>query len=227
MDDFRKYAINNGGVSPSYLDDYQRMGSGIFAPKASMTPYILEERKMQVTQMDIFSRMMKDRIIWVAGEVNEQMATIVAAQLMYLDNESEGEDITLNISSPGGSVSAGLSMVATMEYIKSDIRTVNLSTAASMGSILLGAGTKGKRSALNYSRVMLHQVSAGYSGNVQDLKINYEETQKYNKILFDLLGGYTGKTSEQVMEDASRDLWLNPKEALEYGIIDNIITSKK
>jgi ATP-dependent Clp protease protease subunit len=192
----------------------------------SMTPYILEEREMRVTQMDIFSRLMRDRLLWVAGGVDDRMSTVVQAQLMFLDS-SDKTDITMHIDSPGGSVKSGLSMVDVMQYIACDIRTVNTGMAASMGSVLLGAGTKGKRSSLKYSKTMLHQSSGGTGGNIQDARINMIEWEKVNKILFDLLGEFCGKTTEQVMNDAQRDLWLDSQEALEYGIIDEIVKTKK
>ena len=192
----------------------------------SMTPYILEEREMRVTQMDIFSRLMRERLLWVAGPVDDNMSTVVQAQLMYLDSV-EGSDITMHIDSHGGSVKSGLSMVDVMDYIRCDIRTVNTGMAASMGSVLLGAGTKGKRSSLRFSRTMLHQSSGGFRGNIQDAEIDMVEWKKINQILFDLLGGYCGKTAKQVMKDSSRDLWLSANDALEYGIIDEIVVRKE
>jgi len=194
--------------------------------ESSMTPYILEEREMRVTQMDIFSRLMRDRLLWVAGPVNDTMSTVVQAQLMFLDS-TDKTDITMHIDSPGGSVKSGLSMVDVMEYISCDIRTVNTGMAASMGSVLLGAGTKGKRSSLRFSKTMLHQTSGGAGGNIQDARINMIEWEKTNKILFDLLGSYCNKSAEQVMQDATRDLWLSAEEALEYQIIDEIVKTKK
>jgi ATP-dependent Clp protease protease subunit len=192
----------------------------------SLTPYILEERQMNVTVMDVFSRLMMERIIWVAGGVDDHMSTILQAQLMFLDS-IDNNDITMHIDSPGGSVKSGLSMVDVMDYITSDIRTINTGMAASMGSILLGAGTKGKRGSLRFSKTMLHQSSGGAGGNIQDARITMVEWEKINDILFDLLGGYCGKTSEQVKNDATRDLWLDANQALEYGIIDEIITKSK
>jgi ATP-dependent Clp protease protease subunit len=191
-----------------------------------MTPYILEEREMRATQIDIFSRLMRDRVLWVAGVVDDRMSTVVQAQLMYLDSV-DNTDITMHIDSPGGSVKSGLSMVDVMDYIKCDIRTVNTGIAASMGSILLGAGTKGKRSSLRFSRTMLHQSSGGFRGNILDAEIDMVEWKKVNQLLFDLLGGYCGKSTKQVMKDASRDLWLSADEALKYGIIDEIVKTKK
>jgi ATP-dependent Clp protease protease subunit len=192
----------------------------------SMTPYVLEERHLNITQIDVFSRLMLERIIWVADEVNDSMSTIVQAQLMFLDS-IDHNDITMHIDSPGGSVKSGLSMVDVMDYINSDIRTINTGMAASMGSVLLGAGTKGKRGSLRFSRTMLHQSSGGAGGNIQDARITMMEWEKINETLFELLGGYCGKESETVKNDASRDLWLSAQEALDYGIIDEVVKNKK
>ena len=218
--EFKSYYTKHLYKPSSNLDYYSKQIEG------SMTPYILEEREMRATQIDIFSRLMRDRILWVAGEVNDNMSTIVQAQLMFLDS-ADNSDITMHIDSPGGSVKSGLSMVDVMQYISCDIRTVNTGMAASMGSVLLGAGTKGKRSSLKFSKTMLHQTSGGAGGNIQDARINFVEWEKTNKILFELLGEFCGKSPEQVTEDASRDFWLSADEALEYGIIDEIVKTKK
>lgn len=214
--EFQKYAMSDHNISSSNMDYYKKQ------IEASMTPYILEEREMRVTQLDIFSRLMADRLLWVAGPVNDNMSTVVQAQLMFLDSVSDA-DITMHIDSPGGSVKSGLSMVDVMEYIKCDIRTVNTGMAASMGSVLLGAGTKGKRASLRHSRTMLHQSSGGFSGNIQDAEVDWTEWQKVNKELFVLLGEYCNKSPEVVMKDATRDFWLTASEALDYGIIDEVI----
>ena len=198
--EFQSYYTQHLGKPSSHLDYFSKR------IESSMTPYILEEREMRVTQMDIFSRLMRDRLLWVAGPVDDNMSTIVQAQLMFLDS-TDKVDITMHIDSPGGSVKSGLSMVDVMEYISCDIRTVNTGMAASMGSVLLGAGTKGKRSSLRFSKTMLHQTSGGAGGNIQDARINMIEWEKTNKILFELLGSYCNKSAEQVMLDATRDLW--------------------
>lgn len=224
--EFKDYAIKHMGITSMEFFQWEQIQDRLYGANASLTPYILEERELRVTQMDIFSRMMMDRIIWLAGPVNDRMSTVVQAQLMFLDN-IETKDITLHVDSPGGSVKSGLSIVDVMDYVSSDIVTINTGMAASMGSILLGAGTKGKRHSLRFSKVMLHQVSSGAYGNIQDMKISMAETEKYNKILFGLLGQYTEKDAEQVLEDSARDMWLTADEALAYGIIDNIITIKK
>lgn len=192
----------------------------------SMTPYILEERELRATQIDIFSRLMRDRLLWVAGPVDDRMSTVVQAQLMFLDSIDK-TDVTMHIDSPGGSVKSGLSMVDVMQYVSCDIRTVNTGMAASMGSVLLGAGTKGKRSSLRFSKTMLHQSSGGAYGNIQDAEISMKEWKKTNETLFELLGEFCGKSADQVMNDAQRDLWLDSNQALEYGIIDEIVKTKK
>lgn len=191
-----------------------------------MTPYILEEREMRVTQMDIFSRLMRDRILWVAGVVNDNMSTVVQAQLMYLDSV-EKRDIKMHVDSPGGSVKSGLSMVDVMRYINSDVETINTGMAASMGSILLSSGTKGKRSSLNFSKVMIHQVSSGASGHVADNRISQMESEKYNFILFKMLAENSGRDFQYVLDAARRDKWLNSQEALDFGFIDEVILSDK
>jgi ATP-dependent Clp protease protease subunit len=219
--DYRQFGLyaKDMGISSLSLHNFNKNIEN------SLTPYILEERTLNVTAMDVFSRLMMERIIWVAGEVNDHMSTIVQAQLMFLDS-IDNNDITMHIDSPGGSVKSGLSMVDVMEYINSDIRTINTGMAASMGSVLLGAGTKGKRGSLRFSRTMLHQSSGGFRGNIQDAKIDMIEWEKLNNILFDLLGDYCGKSGDQVKQDASRDLWLSANDALEYGIIDEIVKKK-
>ena len=217
--EFEKYAMSDHGVSSLNMHYAKKQ------IESSMTPYILEERELRATQMDIFSRLMMDRLLWVAGPVNDGMSTVVQAQLMFLDSV-ETKDITMHIDSPGGSVKSGLSMVDVMDYIKSDIATVNTGMAASMGSVLLGAGTKGKRSSLRHSTTMLHQSSGGVGGNIQDAEIGMKEWKKINNILFKLLGEYCGKTAKEVAKDATRDFWLNAEEAKKYGIIDHVIKRK-
>lgn len=215
--DFKKWSLSEGLTSMDLHYHQQQIES-------SMTPYILEEREMRVTQMDIFSRLMRDRILWVAGTVNDQMSTVVQAQLMYLDTV-EKRDITMHIDTPGGSVKSGLSMIDVMNYISSDIQTINTGMAASMGSVLLSSGTKGKRSSLIHSRVMTHQVSHGMQGNIQDTSISHIEGHKLNYILFNILAQNCGKTFEEMIESSRRDKWFNSTEALEFGLIDEVIGS--
>jgi len=190
--------------------------------QGGLTPYILEEREMRATQMDVFSRLLRDRIIWVSGVVDQHMSDIIQAQLLYLDSVSK-EDITLYINSPGGSVLCGLGIVDLMNYIKCDVATVNIGMCASMGSVILSSGAKGKRSSLVYSKVMTHQVSHGTQGNVQDTRINQMEAEKYNYILFKILAQNCGKTFDEVLEFSRRDRWYNSDEAILFGLIDEII----
>jgi ATP-dependent Clp protease protease subunit len=220
--DYKNFGLfaKDKGISSLNLHYYNKQVEN------SLTPYVIEERQLNIAQLDVISRIMMERIIWVAGEVNDNMSVITQAQLMFLDSV-DTNDITMHIDSPGGSVKSGLSMVDVMDYIISDIKTINTGIAASMGSILLGAGTKGKRSSLRSSRTMLHQSSGGFRGNIQDAKIDMIEWEKLNDFLFELLGSYCGKTAEQVKSDASRDLWLSSQDALGYGIIDEIIINKR
>lgn len=217
--DFKKYAMSEG-ISSLSLDYFNKNLEN------SMTPYILEEREMRVTQMDVFSRLMRDRIIWVSGVVNDSMSSVVQAQLMYLDS-IEKKTITMHVDSPGGSVKSGLSMVDVMRYINSDVATINTGMAASMGSILLSSGTKGKRSSLNFSKVMIHQVSSGAQGHVEDNRISQMESEKYNYILFRMLAENSGRSFKEVLDSARRDKWLNSQESLDFGFIDEIILTDK
>lgn len=210
--EFKKYATKHLGLNENLVDSVT----------SGLTPYILEEREMRATQIDVFSRLMRDRIIWVSGVVDQHMSDIVQAQLLFLDS-TEKKDISLYINSPGGSVLCGLGIVDLMNYIKSDIATINIGMCASMGSVLLSSGTKGKRSSLIYSKVMTHQVSHGTQGNVQDTRINQMEAEKYNYILFKMLAKNCGKTFDEVLEFSRRDRWYNSDEALKFGLIDEVI----
>lgn len=222
QNNFKEFSLfaKDKGVSSLTLDYYKKKVEN------SLTPYILEERQMNVAQMDVFSRLLADRIMFVFGEVNDYMSSVVIAELQFLDS-IDNNDITFQINSPGGSVSSGLSMIDVMGYISSDIRTINLGVAASMGAVLLGAGTKGKRCSLPHSKTMIHQSSGGAGGVLADAEITMREWIKTNDELFELLGKYCDKTPQQVKLDATRDFWLSAKEAVAYGIIDEIITRKK
>jgi len=223
MTEFNKYAVNHLGVNSNTLHGYQNFQSVVPMVTNSVTPTIIEERQLNVAAMSVFDRLMMDRIIWCAGPVDDRMAIIVQAQLLFLSQQDPKKTITMHIDSPGGSVKAGLSMVDVMTYIDAPIQTINTGMAASMGSVLLGAGKKGMRASLPHSRTMLHQSSGGAVGNIQDARISMNEWEKINKELFRLLGDYCGKTAKRVEKDAQRDLWLSADEALNYGIIDEII----
>ena len=223
MSEFNNYATKHLSVNSNTLHSYQNLQSKVPNIEYSVTPTIIEERQLNVAAMSVFDRLMMDRIIWCAGPVDDRMAIIVQAQLLFLSQQDPNKTITMHIDSPGGSVKAGLSMIDVMSYIDADIQTINTGMAASMGSLLLGAGTKGMRSSLKHSRTMLHQSSGGVGGNIIDARIGFDEWEKINKELFELLAGYCGKTAKRVEKDAQRDLWLSADEALDYGIIDEII----
>jgi ATP-dependent Clp protease protease subunit len=229
--EFTDFALRHIGVTESQLKSWELLQNSLYnnggMVTSSITPMIIEERQLNATVISVFDRLMMDRILWVAGPVNDRMSVIVQAQLLFLDQMDSKKTITMHIDSPGGSVKSGLSMVDVMSYIKAPIATVNTGMAASMGSVLLGAGTKGMRSSLRFSKTMLHQSSGGAMGNIEDARITMKEWEKTNQILFELLGEYCGKTSEQIIQDAQRDLWLSAEEALKYGIIDEVIQSKK
>jgi ATP-dependent Clp protease protease subunit len=218
--DFKNYAVNHLGIPSTTLDSYENSIVGI------QTPSIVEERPMNMSIISVFDRLMKDKIIYLTGTVNDQMANIISAQLQYLDTLNTNEPITFMVNSGGGSVYAGLSILDTINLSKTQIFTTCYGMAASMMSVILGAGLKGERGITRFSKVMLHQSSGGSGGNIQDAKVAFEEWNSLNEQLFDLLGEYTNKTSEQVKKDASRDLWLNSTKALEYGIVDKIYWSR-
>ena len=193
----------------------------------SMTPYILEEREMRVTQLDIFSRLMMDRILWASGPVDDRMGDIIQSQLIFLDNLDKKKDINLYLQTPGGSVLSGLGIRDTMNFINADVATTNIGMCASMGSVLLSSGTKGKRSSLIFSKVMTHMVSHGTQGNVQDTRINQLEAEKYNYLLFKILAENCGKTFEEMLESSRNDKWFNSDESLQFGLIDKIVGVEK
>lgn len=218
--DFRKYAISKHGVSGTVIDDMMK------AQDNYMNPYILEERQLNVTQMDVFSRLMMDRIIFLGTEVNEYTANTIQAQLLYLDSTDPGKDISIYINSPGGSVSAGLGIYDTMQFITSDVATICTGMAASMGAVLLVAGAEGKRSALPHSRVMIHQPLGGIQGQASDIEIEALEIQKLKKELYEIIANHSHTPYEKVWADADRNFWMNAEEAKEYGMIDNVLVRK-
>lgn len=188
----------------------------------SMTPMIIEERQMNLISMSVFDRLMKDRIVWVSTGIDSRIASVIQAQLMFLDSV-EKKDIIMHLDTPGGSVLAGLGIRDVMNYVSSDIATINTGMCASMGSVLVSSGTKGKRSSLIFSKVMTHQVSNGQNGNIQDNRISQMEAEKYNYILFKILAENCGKTFNEVIDISRRDKWFSSEEALEFGLIDDII----
>ena len=219
--EFEKYAIGLG-MSSSVLSDVNKYQTENYG----LTPMILEERKLNVTQLSVFDRLMLDRILWVSGDVDDVMSDIIQAQLLFLESTDPERDVTMQISTGGGSTIHGMSIVDVMDFVKPEIATVNLGICASMGSVLLSAGAKGKRSGLINSTVMLHHVSAGTRGTVDDMRITQMEVEKTNFVLFKYLAKNTGKSFQEIHDFCQRDKWLNSDEALEYGIIDKVIGLK-
>ena len=219
-EDFRKFAVSQG-INGNTFDSYKKATNGIISPT------ILEERHLNVATMDIFSRLMFDRIIVLGTEINEDVANIVTSQLMYLNSVDSEADIKLFINSPGGSVIDGLAIYDIMNWVEPDVATYTMGMAASMGSILLSSGTKGKRYSLPHSKIMIHQVSGYAGGQYSDIKIWADEIKKHQSELYNILAENTGKSFKQIEKDADRDHWFTAQEALEYGLIDEIITKKK
>ncbi len=230
--DFKNYAVNHLGMSSNTLDSYGRMleksACGVFTPTSDyMNPYILEERQLNVAQMDVFSRLMMDRIIFLSTDVNDYTATVVQGQLLYLDSVDPGKDISIYLNSPGGSVIAGLGLYDTMQHIKSDVSTICIGMAASMAAVLLVAGAQGKRLALPHSRVMIHQPLGGVQGQASDIEITAREILKYKAELYRIIADHSGMSLERIEADADRDYWMTAQEAKEYGMIDNVLLPEK
>jgi ATP-dependent Clp protease protease subunit len=217
FDDFRKYARSNRGISSLKMHRY----SSIYGNYIS--PTIIEERQLNVASMDVFSRLMMDRIIFLGLPIDDYVANIIQAQLLYLDSTDPGKDIQLYFNTPGGSVYAGLGIYDTMQYISADIATICTGMAASMGAILLIAGKKGKRSALKHSRIMIHQPMGGAEGHASDIEITAREIVKLKKELYEIIALHSGNSIEKVEKDADRDYWMTSVEAKEYGMIDEIL----
>jgi ATP-dependent Clp protease protease subunit len=221
MNDFKKYATKHLGMNSLVLDDVIKSQAGY------LNPYILEERQLNVTQLDVFSRLMMDRIIFLGTEINDYTANTLQAQLLYLDSVDNTKDISIYINSPGGSVYAGLGIYDTMQFINSDVATICTGMAASMGAILLTAGAKGKRTALPHSRVMIHQPLGGVQGQASDIEITAREIARTKRELYEILSLHTGVDIQKIENDADRDYWLTAPEAAEYGLIDSVLTRNK
>src|SRR5512140_725356 len=217
LDDFGKYARSKRGVSSLSLHKY----SSVYG--SYISPTIIEERQLNVASMDVFSRLMMDRIIFLGLPIDDYVANIIQAQLLYLDSSDPGKDIQIYFNTPGGSVNAGLGIYDTMQFISADIATICTGMAASMGAVLLTAGTKGKRSALKHSRIMIHQPMGGVEGNASEIEITAREILKLKKELYQIIALHSGNTLEKVEKDADRDYWMTSEEAKEYGMIDEIL----
>ena len=223
--DFRNYAVRHLGMNGLALDQYAASVNSVAA--SYISPTIIEERQLNVAQMDVFSRLMMDRIIFLGTQVDDYSANVIQAQLLFLDSSDPGKDVSIYINSPGGSVYAGLGIYDTMQYISSDVATICTGMAASMAAVLLVAGEKGKRFALPHSRVMIHQPMGGAQGQASDIEITAREIQKLKKELYTIIADHSGQPFEKVERDSDRDYWMTAREALEYGMIDNVLTKAK
>lgn len=219
--EFELYAHKHLGINSQLLSDYSKMVSN--SAEGYISPTIIEERQMNVAQMDVFSRLMMDRIIFLGSGINDYVANVVQAQLLFLETSDPGKDISLYINSPGGSVYAGYGIYDTMQYINCDVSTICTGMAASMGAVLLVAGTKGKRYALPHSRVMIHQPLGGAQGQASDMEITVREIIKVKQELFEILSRHTGKSVEEIANDSDRDYWMTADEALAYGAVDKVL----
>ena len=215
--EFEKYAVKHRGISSNTLNGYSKH------LVTALTPNIIEERPMNVAVMDVYSRLMMDRIIFLGYPINDEVANIVTAQLLFLDSTDRTRDINMYINSPGGSVYSGLGVYDTMQYVTPDVATICIGIAASMASVLLGAGTKGKRAALKHARVMMHQPSGAIGGQASDIEITVNEIRKLKQELYDIVSYHSGKGVDQVERDFDRDYWLTAAQAKEYGLVDEVL----
>jgi len=218
--EFRKYATKHRGINSLTYDAYTSKIS------SSMTPYIIEERQLNVAQMDVFSRLMMDRILFLGTGIDDQVANIVQAQLLFLESVDAKKDIQIYLNSPGGSVYAGLGIYDTMQIIQPHVATICTGMAASMGAVLMCAGEKGKRTALKHARVMIHQPMGGADGQASDIEITAREIQKLKKELYEIIAKHSGQTYEKVWADSDRDYWMTADEAKAYGMLDEVLVKK-
>ena len=220
--DFRKFAVHHLGMNGLALDQYTSQVSDSY-----ISPTIIEESKLNVAQMDVFSRLMMDRIIFLGTQVDDYTANVIQAQLLYLDSSEPGKDVSIYINSPGGSVYAGLGIYDTMQYIQSDVSTICTGMAASMAAVLLVAGAKDKRFALKHSRVMIHQPMGGIQGQASDIEITSREILKLKKELYTIISEHSGQPYDKVYQDSDRDYWMTAQEAVDYGMIDRVLEKSK
>ena len=219
--EFQNYATKHRGISSLHLNEFSSMHAGYISPT------IIEERQMNVASMDVFSRLMMDRIIFLGVGINDHVANIIQAQLLFLESVDAQKDILIYLNSPGGGVYAGLGIYDTMQYINPDVSTICTGMAASMGAVLLCAGAEGKRTALKHSRVMIHQPLGGAQGQASDIEITAREIQKLKKELYEIISEHSGKSYKEVWKDSDRDYWMTAEEAKEYGMIDEVLERKK
>ena len=224
--EFKKYATKHLGLNSLYVDKYADLtaeAAGVF----NLTPNIIEERQMNAVAMDIFSRLMMDRIIILGVPIYDDVANIIMGQLLFLESTNPKRDIQIYVNSPGGSVYAGLAIYDTMQYISSDVATICTGMAASMGAVLMSAGEAGKRTALPHSRIMIHQPLGGAQGQASDIEITYKEISKLKKELYDILSKHSGQPYDKIEADSDRDYWMTAQEAKEYGMIDEVLGRRK
>lgn len=222
MNDFRKFATGHLKMNGNTLDEYMKLTDSSY-----ISPTIIEERQLNVAQMDVFSRLMMDRIIFLGTQIDDYTANVVQAQLLYLDSSDPGKDISLYLNSPGGEVYSGLGIYDTMQFISSDVSTICTGMAASMAAVLLVSGEKGKRYALKHSRVMIHQPMGGVQGQASDIEITAREIQKMKNELYQIISDHSGKPMDIVEKDSDRDYWMSSAEAKEYGMIDDVLMRTK
>ena len=226
QDEFKKYAVKHRGMSSMHLEKYMQQ-STVAAPNITgFTPVIIEERQLNAQAIDVFSRLMMDRIIFMGVPVNDYVANVIQAQLLFLESADPKRDVQMFINSPGGSVIDGFGIYDTMQYVSPDVATICTSMAASMGAFLLSAGAKGKRSALTHSLIMIHQPSGGMQGQFSDMEISYNLIKKLRHSLYQIMADNCGKSFEQIEKDSDRDNWLSSLEAKEYGLIDEVLSKK-
>ncbi len=231
QNEFLKYAIKHQGISSLTMHDFISTANNQIATTVphivGLTPNIIEERQLNVIAMDVFSRLMMDRIIFLGMPISDQIANIVSAQLLFLQSADAKKDINIYLNSPGGSVYAGLGIYDTMQLVSPDVSTICTGMAASMGAILLCAGTTGKRSALPHARIMIHQPLGGAQGQASDIEIVHKEIQQMKKELYEIISLHTGQTYEKVWEDSDRDFWMSAEEASDYGLVDEVLRKKE
>lgn len=222
QNEFRKYAVKHRRISSNTFDQYAAHAE--LQMPTNLTPYIIEERPMNVAQMDVFSRLMMDRIIFLGTGIDDQVANIVTAQLLFLESSERTRDVQMYLNSPGGSVYAGLGIYDTMQIITPDVSTICTGIAASMGAVLMCAGTHGKRTALKHSRIMLHQPSSAIGGQATDIEVTVREIQRIKQNLYEVISEHSGQDYDKVAQDCQRDYWMIAEEAKEYGMIDEVLT---
>jgi ATP-dependent Clp protease protease subunit len=221
--EFKKYATKHLGINSLYVDQYSNMTASAAGGIYGLTPNIIEERQMNASVIDIFSRLMMDRIIFLGVPIYDDVANIIMGQLLFLESANPNRDIQIYVNSPGGSVYAGLGIYDTMQYISSDVSTICTGMAASMAAVLMSAGAKGKRTALPHSRIMIHQPLGGAQGQASDIEITYKEISKLKKELYDILSYHSGQPFDRIEKDSDRDYWMTAEEAKEYGMIDEVL----